>query len=245
VFVGLKPQVNKNNVRKAVRHPKLALKSLGRFNEFELSKEHVQLHLNGLNDVGLDAENLKPIDKVCLAIDTLSKSCYHTEFLYLVCKMFKPQIFVETGVHYGASSAFILKALENTKSILYSIDLPDTQYTKDTGGVHHDSLPGSLKPGFVVPTELRNNWKLILGDSKVELPKLLNSLDQIDIFNHDSNHTYEFMTFEFETVLPKLRPGGLLLSDDADWNDAFEDFCKKYSLEHLIYHGTGIAVKKP
>ena len=223
-----------NNLRKATRHPKLTLKSLGRFSELDLAKEHVKLHLDELNNIKLDASNLGSLDKVCKAIDTLSKSCYHTQFLYLVCKMFKSQVFVETGVHYGASSAFILKALENTNGKLYSIDLPNTKYTKDYGGFHLDSLPESLKPGFVVPSELRNNWNLILGDSKIELPKLVKSLDQIDIFHHDSVHTYEFMMFEFETVLPKLRPGGLLLSDDGigimrlrtfaestHWNTAF------------------------
>ena len=190
-------------------------------------------NINGLN----------PIECVCKSIDISSKSCYHTQFLYWVCKIFEPTTFIETGVHYGASSAFILKAFENTDSTLYSIDLPDCQYIKDDGDNHHDKLHSSLKPGFVVPNQLRKNWNLILGDSKKELPELVKTLRSIDIFHHDSMHTYDFMMFEFETVLPKIRNGGLILSDDADWNNAFKDFCDKHSLEYCIYRHTGIAIK--
>jgi hypothetical protein len=147
-------------------------------------------------------------------------------------------------VHYGSSSAFILEALYNTEGKLYSIDLPNVSYNKDLGGTHVDRMSGNMETGFLVSSNLRSNWVLKLGDSKVELPKLIESIDsQVDIFHHDSMHTYDFMTFEFETVYPKLAVGGLLLSDDVTWNDAFEDFCRKKSLDYVIYHGIGIAIK--
>ena len=117
---------------------------------------------------------------------------------------------------------------------MYSIDLPNVEYHKDHGGNQIDNLPTNAKTGFVVPRYLKANRDLRLGDSRIELPKLLNSIDEIDIFHHDSMHTYDLMTFEFETALPKLKRGGLLLS---------EDFCDRYSLENRIYRGTGITVK--
>jgi hypothetical protein len=62
-------------------------------------------------------------------------------------------------------------------------------------------------------------------------------------FFHDSMNTYDLMIFEYETALKHLKTGGLLLSDDAAWNDVFKDFCHEYSLENRIHRGIGIASK--
>ena len=80
-------------------------------------------------------------------------------------------------------------------------------------------------------------------DSREKLPALLHSIGEIDIFHHDSMHTCDMMTFEYETAWKYLKPNGLLLSDDADWNSAFKDFCEKHSTEYCIYKSIGIARK--
>jgi len=46
----------------------------------------------------------------------------------------------------------------------------------------------------------------------------------MSIFIHDSLHTYANMTWEFQTVWPYLRAGGVLISDDVDGHSAFSDF---------------------
>jgi len=46
----------------------------------------------------------------------------------------------------------------------------------------------------------------------------------VDIFVHDSLHTYRNMRFEFETVWPSLTHSGVVISDDIAMNRAFEDF---------------------
>ena len=44
-------------------------------------------------------------------------------FLYILCKLAKPELIVETGVAYGLSSMYILQAFEeNKKGSLHSID---------------------------------------------------------------------------------------------------------------------------
>ena len=80
----------------------------------------------------------------------------------------------------------------------------------------------------MVPEDLRANWTLLLGDSKILLPRLLAQLGEVDIFIHDSSHTYEHMKFEFELSYPYIRSGGLLLSDDANFNAAFEECVKSF-----------------
>jgi len=137
--------------------------------------------------------------------------------IYVICRLMQPQIIVETGVCSGFSSAFILYALSrNNAGRLYSIDLPNQNGQK---------IPGGRDVGWLVPTELRDRWELILGSSKEKLPALLSKLNKIDMFYHDSDHSYENMRFEFNEAWGFLKNGGLLLSDDITENKAFDEFC--------------------
>lgn len=160
--------------------------------------------------------------------------CHTNAFLYAICRMENPTLVVETGVRRGESTAFILQALQdNANGQLYSIDLPDFgRYYRD-----------STDTGFLVRPDLRSRWHLSLGDSKVELPSLLGSLGSIDLFHHDSLHTYDQMTFEFEQAWGYIRDGGLLISDDVDRNPAFSDFCKRRDLMPIIIRGSGFVRK--
>jgi hypothetical protein len=49
-------------------------------------------------------------------------------------------------------------------------------------------------------------------------------LPEIDLFVHDSLHTCRNMMMEFKLIWPRLRPGGILIADDIEGNDAFERF---------------------
>lgn len=147
------------------------------------------------------------------------------EKLYFLVRMFKPATVVETGVFRGISSAFILAALtDNEKGKLYSIDLPNADYQVPDGRDTKSPLKGKEDVGFAVPKMLKQNWELLLGDSKVLLPQLLSRLDSVDLFYHDSDHSYAFMKWEFAQVYPRIPFGGFLTSDDVQWNTAFDEF---------------------
>lgn len=134
------------------------------------------------------------------------------ELLYALARIIKPRVVLETGVGSGISSAFILKALElNGSGDLFSIDLPDE------GGLS----------GWAVPDELRKNWHLHIGSSSLLLKPLLEKISPVDIFIHDSDHSHENMRYEFSTVWPFLRSGGLFLAHDVGRNSALFDFCKE------------------
>jgi hypothetical protein len=49
------------------------------------------------------------------------------------------------------------------------------------------------------------------------------------------------MTWEFETATPKVKKGGLLLSDDVLANTSFFDYCKKNQLPHAHVFNLGAA----
>ena len=133
---------------------------------------------------------------------------------YAVIRAAKPDCVLETGVANGVSSAYLLLAMErNQKGALYSIDVNDGSF-----------LPNGKKVGWIVPAWLRERWTLRLGDARALLPPTLAELKSLDVFIHDSLHTYEHMKFEYEQAYPYLRDGGIVISDDALWNSAFPEF---------------------
>ena len=163
---------------------------------------------------------------------------------YITTRILQPNYVVETGVGIGISSLFFLEAMKmNGKGELHSIDLPRKSY-KVSNGVHHDFIPEDNEPGFLIPKNYRKNWHLHLGDSKEILPKLLEQLQEIEIFCHDSEHTYDFMMFEFNTAWKFLINGGILMSDDIDWNKAFSDFAHQVNSTPISFSAFG-AIQKP
>jgi predicted O-methyltransferase YrrM len=151
---------------------------------------------------------------------------------YVVCRALKPDAIVETGVKDGVSTTYILTALKlNNKGHLYSIDLRDPV------------LPKDFRTGWIVPENLKNRWSLIGGKSSEQIPPLLKRLNQIDVFQHDSEHSYENMLFEYETAWKHIREGGVLLSDDIRMNDAWRDFNKNRTSVYSFY-SFGAAAKR-
>ena len=145
---------------------------------------------------------------------------YHTA-LYVLTRILKPELVIETGVFHGSSSFSILSALnENDKGYLYSIDVPSSK------------LPPGKEPGWIVPEHLREKWDLRLGKSAELLPELLNVVADVDLFIHDSKHSYENMYWEYETAWSTIRTGGLLLSHDISRNSAFRDFARHVSEDY-------------
>jgi hypothetical protein len=138
--------------------------------------------------------------------------------IYVMLRIVKPSTVIETGVCSGFSSSFILYALSQNKSgKLYSIDLPNQPGQEIAGG---------REVGWLVPDDLRKDWELIIGSSKEKLPTLVKELKKIDVFYHDSDHSYGNMLFEFNAVWDSIKPDGLLISDDITDNKAFRDFSR-------------------
>jgi predicted O-methyltransferase YrrM len=155
--------------------------------------------------------------------------------LYSVVRQFQPELAVETGVCNGFSTAFVLAAMRmNRKGKLYSIDFPEVagaEYEHGTfwEGKGRSAIPNGSLPGWLIPDELRDRWELTLGKTQEKLRPLLERLGQIDFFMHDSEHSYECMWFEYTEAYRALRSGGVLASDDINWNDAFHDFAKQHA----------------
>jgi predicted O-methyltransferase YrrM len=157
----------------------------------------------------------------------------HAYCLYGLIRKLRPEIIVETGVCNGYSTAVILAACtKNGKGHLYSIDYPEftgargmqQQFWEGKGGA---VVPQDRAPGWLIPESIRDRWTLRLGmSSKVLLP-LLEELESIDMFFHDSEHSFENQMFEMMSAWQFLVPSGLLVCSDINWSDAFDSFWTK------------------
>jgi hypothetical protein len=149
----------------------------------------------------------------------------------------RPAVMIETGCFSGWDSAVLLQALRlNGHGQLWSIDLPATEGRFSQIG-ENAGLSDGMRTGFLVPEIYRDRWTLIEADVRDALPGLLRDNGAVDMFLHDSDHAYTHMMWEFATVLPRMRPGGIIVSDDISWNTAFWDFSTAARRRFAIHRG--------
>lgn len=232
----------------ALRNPKYVAASL--FRELTLTDERFLSSITGVSSTCIRSFLNEPFRTPPFA-DLLHKAeshfrqakvegadLYAKKILvqYAAIRALKPNVVVETGVASGVSTSYILLALQkNGSGKLHSIELGDAQY-----------VPPDKPFGWIVPEWLRSNWELHMGDSRTLLPQLLAEHAVIDVFIHDSLHAYEHMFWEFRTAYPRLRPGGLLISDDAAWNPAFSEFAREVNATRArVLRGVGFVQKNP
>lgn len=172
---------------------------------------------------------------VQLALDGAGRA--RALMLYVTARLLKPEIVVETGCFTGWDSAVILQALDrNGAGHLYTIDLParDGQFSQHG---RNSALPADLRPGFLAPDAFKARWTLTEGNVRDELMPLLARVGDVGLFLHDSDHTYTHMMWEYGAVLPHMRDGGVIVSDDIAWNTAFWDFAAAIGRPSVIHLG--------
>jgi hypothetical protein len=170
--------------------------------------------------------------------------------IYSLIRLLKPNIIVETGVCNGVSSAFILLGLKNNfNGQLYSVDFPevaDKKYGKNSFWEGKDGavIPAEALPGWIIPQDLKKRWHLILGKTQDELLPLLKRLKKVDLFIHDSEHSYECMSFEYNSAYRFLTKNGVMVSHDITWNSAFSDFAKQFNRGYInLTESIGLIIK--
>lgn len=165
---------------------------------------------------------------------------FHSLTLYTIVRLIRPQWVVETGVASGKSSALILLALHhNGQGNLISIDLPNIPgCLLSDGALTHT---GGRPTGWLVPEYLRSRWQLLLGDSRQLLPGVIGKLPALDVFFHDSLHTFDHVQFELETASKCLESGSVVLVDNVDLagGAAFQEFLASKHLQGVAFRDLG------
>lgn len=131
------------------------------------------------------------------------------QVVYSVVRATRPYQVVETGVGNGLSTRVILSALEkNAFGQLLSFEVDP-------------------EAGILARDLFSNRWTLHLLPKRArerEFTQTMNGLNSLDLFIHDSEHTYRQQSLEYAQAYLRLRPRGYLMSDDIDASYAFLDF---------------------
>lgn len=135
-------------------------------------------------------------------------------FLYFLTRYTHPETIVETGVATGLSSYAFLSAMKtNGKGTLHSSDFP---YLR---------LPNPERYiGIVVADNLKENWHLYIEGDEFNLPKILETVQDIDLFHYDSDKSYSGRKFAMSKVENRMKKNGIILIDDIQDNSFFYDY---------------------
>lgn len=113
---------------------------------------------------------------------------------------------------YRVTTASLLTALEeNGQGALHNVDRPPL------------TAPDRSRTGALVPEVLKHRWTLHAGPSRDLLPGVLEGVEGMSLFVHDSLRTHRNMTFELEQAQAALSTPGVILVDDVDDNHAFAE----------------------
>jgi predicted O-methyltransferase YrrM len=148
----------------------------------------------------------------------------HYAFLYWLTRYKKPRVVVETGVAAGWSSRAFLTAMErNRRGTLYSSDFPYFRLPNPESFV-----------GVLVEEELRERWVLHLDSDEVNLPRILDTVEEIDLFHYDSDKTASGRQYAVDAVREKLVDGGLIVMDDISDDDWFRNYVSTEGLPFMV-----------
>jgi hypothetical protein len=158
---------------------------------------------------------------------------------YVITRLLKPRLIVEAGVHDGLGSSVFLRALERNCS-----EGHDGQVI----GIDIDSTAG-----WLVPARMTARFTLVV-DNSVDALRRIVATERVDLFLHDSLHSYAHEMGEYHAVWPALSSRGVLLSDNAHATTALADFSAQRARRYVFwperpighfYPGAGIGISLP
>jgi predicted O-methyltransferase YrrM len=138
-----------------------------------------------------------------------SMGIFDSAVLMALARKFAPAICVETGGNLGMSSSFILQGMHEAGI--------------EAGKLLSVEVNPIIPVGSMIPERLKSSFTPMIGDVKQFMKKEVFP-DQIDFFLHDSSHRYKYQYLEFRYFWKKLKPKGVLVSHDVNFNASFVDF---------------------
>jgi Methyltransferase domain len=132
---------------------------------------------------------------------------------YAIVRALQPDNVVETGTHLGLGSCVIAAALlRNGHGRLTTIDIDS------------DS-------GYLIDEPWASVIDRRIGSSVHELA----NLSDVEMFLHDSLHTYEYESQELAAVEPNLRSDAIVLSDNAHDSAALSNWAERNGRHYLFF----------
>jgi predicted O-methyltransferase YrrM len=125
---------------------------------------------------------------------------------YALVRAVRPERVIETGTDKGLGSVVLAAALlRNGSGRLSTLDV-------------------NPESGYLISGRYAEVVDRVIGDS---VETLAAGREPVDVFLHDSLHTFEYETAEFTAVQPRLSAGALVLSDNAHESDALAAWAER------------------
>ncbi|MBO3276234.1 class I SAM-dependent methyltransferase [Pseudomonas schmalbachii] len=135
----------------------------------------------------------------------------HTPFAAWLVNRFEPSCFVELGTHWGHSYFSFCQAIKqkNLPAKCYAID---TWEGDKHAGHYSETIYNS------VTSHNNTNYSSFSNLLRMTFDEALNYFSDgtIDLLHIDGLHTYEAVRHDFESWLPKLTPGAIVLLHDTN-----------------------------
>jgi hypothetical protein len=140
---------------------------------------------------------------------------------YAAARWLKPRTVIETGTADGLGTAILSRALARNEA---------------------DGYPGRLisfdvepRAGWLLDEELSRRTQVVIGDVRETLPRELHGRT-VELFVHDSLHTYEHERFELEVIYAHSGATGVTaISDNAHATTALADFSAELGAEFVLF----------
>jgi len=133
----------------------------------------------------------------------------HIPFAFFLVEFLRPRVIVELGTHTGNSFNGFCEAVQRTGSSTRCFAV-DTWQGDEHAGAYDSSIYDALS------AYQRENYQSFASMLRMTfdeaLPKFENG--SIDLLHIDGLHTYEAVKLDFDTWLPKVAPGGIILFHD-------------------------------
>jgi hypothetical protein len=132
---------------------------------------------------------------------------------YALVRATQPDRVVETGTHLGLGSCVIAAALlRNGHGRLTTIDIDP-------------------EAGYLVG----DPWATVVDRRTGSSIDIIAELTDVDMFLHDSLHTYEYESNELAAVESNLHAGAIILSDNAHESSALSDWAEQTDRHYLFF----------
>jgi predicted O-methyltransferase YrrM len=155
---------------------------------------------------------------------------------YAVVRATKPEVVVETGVDQGMGAVVLCAALRRNASEGHT-----GQYFGTDINPH---------AGYFLKGEYAKFGKILYGDSL----KSLETLEKIDLFINDSDHSASYEQAEYDMIRNKLTPRAVVLGDNSHVTTKLAEFSMRYGRRFVFlseepadhwYKGGGIGISTP
>ena len=146
-------------------------------------------------------------------------------FTWLVTRR-QPKVIVEFGTAFGTSGMYWLSGLEATRSGKLFTFEPNREWA----AVARENL-----------RSISTRFESIDGTFEDNVPAVLGDRPSIDIAFIDAIHTSEFVFSQFELVVQRLNPGGLILFDDIDFSEDMANCWRQLALDPRVLASLTVA----